>query len=165
MAGGAWIIDLHNISEHFAFWARSLTSLENVFLIFLALQCKIQGIFLAKKVVGHNFWTEGPTDLRWTSLSYIFDALFGDTPLGHIFFAPGIPGSDKKRLKRAICYWQQADRQEQLLLKRATLACGDNCGNSGYQDQGFAGRSIFQQGGARQGWKFAKCGKRSKKTQ
>ena len=86
MVGMAWIIDLHNISEHFAFWARSLSGLENVFLIFLALQCKIQGIFLAKKVVGHNFWTEGPTDLRWTSLSYIFDALFGDTPLGHIFF-------------------------------------------------------------------------------
>ena len=87
MVGMAWIIDLHNISEHFAFWARSLSGLENVFLIFLALQCKIQGIFLAKKVVGHNFWTEGPTDLRSTPLSYIFGALFGDTPLGHIFFA------------------------------------------------------------------------------
>ena len=85
MVGRAWIIDLHNISEHFAFWARSLTSLENVFLIFLALQCKIQGIFLAKKVVGHNFWTEGPTDLRSTFLSCIFDAFLGDTPLDHIF--------------------------------------------------------------------------------
>ena len=29
---------------------------------------------------------EGPTDLRSTSLSYIFDALFGDTSLDHIFF-------------------------------------------------------------------------------
>ena len=66
-------------------WARPETWLEIVSLIFLALQCKIQGIFFAKKVVGHNFWTEGPTDLRLTFLSCIFDALFGDTPLDHIF--------------------------------------------------------------------------------
>ena len=66
-------------------WARPETWLEIVSLIFLAAPCKIQGIFFAKKVVGHNFWTEGPTDLRSTSLSYIFDALFGDTPLDHIF--------------------------------------------------------------------------------
>ena len=45
----------------------------------------MQGIFFAKKVVGHNFWTGDPTDLRLTFLSCIFDGLFGDTPLDHIF--------------------------------------------------------------------------------
>ena len=67
-------------------WARPETWLENTLLIFFSTPCKIQGIFFAKKVVGHNFWTEGPTDLRLTFLSCIFDGLFGDTPLGHIFF-------------------------------------------------------------------------------
>ena len=66
-------------------WARPETWLENTLLIFFSAPCKIQGIFFAKKVVGHNFWTEGPTDLRLTFLSCIFDALFGDTPLDHIF--------------------------------------------------------------------------------
>ena len=66
-------------------WARPETWLEIMSLIFLATPCKIQGIFFAKKVVGHNFWTEGPTDLRLTFLSCIFDGLFGDTPLDHIF--------------------------------------------------------------------------------
>ena len=86
MVGTAWILDLLNISDHFAFWTRPLSSLENDVQIFFSLQCKIQGIFLAKKVVGHNFWTEGPTDLRSTFLSCIFDAFLGDTPLDHIFF-------------------------------------------------------------------------------
>ena len=85
MVGTAWILDLLNISDHFAFWTRPLSSLENDIQIFFSLQCKIQGIFLAKKVVGHNFWTEGPTDLRSTFLSCIFDAFLGDTPLDHIF--------------------------------------------------------------------------------
>ena len=85
MVGSAWILDLLNISDHFAFWTRPLSSLENDVQIFFSLQCKIQGIFLAKKVVGHNFWTEGPTDLRSTFLSCIFDAFLGDTPLDHIF--------------------------------------------------------------------------------
>ena len=65
--------------------ARPETWLENTLLIFFSAPCKIQGIFFAKKVVGHNFWTEGPTDLRLTFLSCIFDGLFGDTPLDHIF--------------------------------------------------------------------------------
>ena len=85
MVGTFWILDLLNILDHFAFWTRPLSSLENDVLIFFSLQCKIQGIFLAKKVVGHNFWTEGPTDLWSTFLSCIFDALLGDTPLDHIF--------------------------------------------------------------------------------
>ena len=66
-------------------WARPETWLEIMSLIFFSAPCKIQGIFFAKKVVGHNFWTEGPTDLRLTFLSCIFDGLFGDTPLDHIF--------------------------------------------------------------------------------
>ena len=38
-----------------------------------------------KSIFGYNFWLECPTDLRSTSLSCIFDALFGDTLFGHIF--------------------------------------------------------------------------------
>jgi len=40
-----------------------------------------------KSTFGHNFWLECPRDLWLTSLSCIFDSLFGDTPFGHIFFA------------------------------------------------------------------------------
>ena len=38
-----------------------------------------------KSTFGHNFWLECPRDLWLTSLSCIFDSLFGDTPFGHIF--------------------------------------------------------------------------------
>ena len=40
-----------------------------------------------KSIFGNNFWLEWPTDLRSTPLSYIFNALFRDTPLGHVFCA------------------------------------------------------------------------------
>ena len=90
-------------------WARPETWLEIVLLIFLALQCKIQGIFFAKKVVGHNFWTEGPTDLRSTSLSSIFDAFLGDTPLDHIFsHMPICPYAHMPQI------WCQADADASL---------------------------------------------------
>ena len=55
-----------------------------VSVIFFGSQCKIQGKIDAQIYFGHNFWQEGPTDLRSTPLSYIFDALFRDTPLGHV---------------------------------------------------------------------------------
>ena len=55
-----------------------------VSVIFFGSQCKIQGKIDAHIYFGHNFWQEGPTDLRSTPLSYIFDALFRDTPLGHV---------------------------------------------------------------------------------
>ena len=45
---------------------------------------KIQGNINAKINFGHNFWLEGPTDLRSTLLSYIFYALFRNTPLGYV---------------------------------------------------------------------------------
>ena len=35
-------------------------------------------------ILGHNFWMEGPMDLNSTPLSYIFNALFRDTPLAHL---------------------------------------------------------------------------------
>ena len=35
-------------------------------------------------VTGHNFWLEWPTDLISTPLSYIFNALFRDTPLAYL---------------------------------------------------------------------------------
>ena len=76
MVGRAWIIDLHNISEHFAFWARSLTSLEIILLIFFSIIRQNTRHFFWKQVFGHNFWLECPTDERSTFLSYIFDALF-----------------------------------------------------------------------------------------
>ena len=37
-----------------------------------------------KSILGHNFWMEGPMDLNSTPLSYIFNALFRDTPLAHL---------------------------------------------------------------------------------
>ena len=40
-----------------------------------------------QSILGHNFWLEWPTDVRSTPLSYIFNALFRDTPLGHVFGA------------------------------------------------------------------------------
>ena len=37
-----------------------------------------------KSITGHNFWLVCPTDLRSTSLSCIFNALFRDTPLAYL---------------------------------------------------------------------------------
>ena len=37
-------------------------------------------------VSGYNFWLECPTKVRLTQLSYIFKALFRDTPLAYNFF-------------------------------------------------------------------------------
>ena len=37
-----------------------------------------------KSVTGHNFWLEWPSDLISTPLSYIFNALFRDTPLAYL---------------------------------------------------------------------------------
>ena len=42
---------------------------------------------IQKSFLGDNFWLECPTDLRSTPLSYIFNALFRDTPLGYTFCA------------------------------------------------------------------------------
>ena len=42
---------------------------------------------IQKLLSGNNFWLECPTDLRSAPLSYIFNALFRDTPLGHGFCA------------------------------------------------------------------------------
>ena len=58
-----------------------------VSVIFFGSQCKIQGKIDAQIYFGHNFWQEGPTDLRSTPLSYIFHALFRDTPHGHVYRA------------------------------------------------------------------------------
>ena len=89
-------------------WARPETWLENTLLIFFSAPCKIQGIFFAKKVVGHNFWTEGPTDLRLTFLSCIFDGRFGDTPLDHIFhicpYAHKPVGQNDQVLQKKVFY-------------------------------------------------------------
>ena len=60
------------------------TCQENIVLIFFGSQCKIQGKIDAQIYFGHNFWPEGPTDLWSTPLSYIFHALFRDTPLGYV---------------------------------------------------------------------------------
>ena len=46
---------------------------------------KTQTPKLRKLISGQNFWLECLTDLRSTSLSYIFNVLFRDTPLGHVF--------------------------------------------------------------------------------
>ena len=41
-----------------------------------------------KTITGHDLWLECPTDLRSTPLSYIFNALFTDTPLGYLSSCP-----------------------------------------------------------------------------
>ena len=84
MVGTAWILDLLNISDHFAFWTRPLSSLENDVQIFFRYNVKYKAFSLRKKLLAIT-WTEGPLDLRLTFLRCIFDALFGDTPLDHIF--------------------------------------------------------------------------------
>ena len=38
-----------------------------------------------KSIFGHNFWLECSTDLNSTFLNCIFNALFRDIPLGHVF--------------------------------------------------------------------------------
>ena len=40
-----------------------------------------------KSGFGHNFWLEGPIDLRTTHLNYILQDLFRDTPFDHIWRA------------------------------------------------------------------------------
>ena len=43
----------------------------------------LQRAKLRKSITGHNFWRECPSDLRSTSLSCIFNALFRDTSFAH----------------------------------------------------------------------------------
>ena len=66
------------ILDNFAFLARSENGSETMLLIFLAHKIDAQIYF------GHKFWLEGPMDLRSSPLSYIFHALFRETPLGHV---------------------------------------------------------------------------------
>ena len=53
------------------------------------LQCKLQWAISQKMISGYNFWLECPTKVRSTQLSYIFKALFRDTPLAHSFCNSG----------------------------------------------------------------------------
>ena len=51
------------------------------------LQCKLLQWAISQKLIsGYNFWLECPTKVRSTQLSYIFKALFRDTPLAYNFF-------------------------------------------------------------------------------
>ena len=50
------------------------------------LQCKLQWPISQKMISCYNFWLECPTKVRSTQLSYIFKALFRDTPLAYNFF-------------------------------------------------------------------------------
>ena len=70
---------------------------------FFGSQCKIQGKIDAQTYFGHNFWQEGPTDLRSTPLSYIFDALFRHTPLGHLCRTQ--PNSQIAKLAKYLDIW------------------------------------------------------------
>ena len=56
-----------------------------------------------KSISGHNFWLEWPTDVRSTPLSYIFNALFRDTPLDHVFCAQ--PNSQIAKLAKYLDIW------------------------------------------------------------
>ena len=50
----------------------------------LSAQGDLHGEIPENRFFCDNFWLECPTDLRSTCLSYIFRALFRDTPLGHV---------------------------------------------------------------------------------
>ena len=41
----------------------------------------------AQNWIGHNFWLDGPIDLRTTRLNFFLQDLFRDTPLDHIWNA------------------------------------------------------------------------------
>ena len=58
---------------------------------------------IQKSFLGDNFWLECPTDLRSTPLSYIFNALFRDTPLGHVCRTP--PNSQIAKLAKYLDIW------------------------------------------------------------
>ena len=51
---------------------------------FEVLHCNYNGAIGSKMRFGHNFWLEGPIDLRPTRLNCILQDLFRDTPLDHI---------------------------------------------------------------------------------
>ena len=55
MYGARWIHDILAILDHFAIWARSETCQENIVLVLLGSQCKIQGKINAQINFGHNF--------------------------------------------------------------------------------------------------------------
>ena len=61
------------------------------------------GAIFQKSFSGNNFWLECPTDLRSTPLSYIFDALFRDTPLGHVYHTQ--PNSQIAKLAKYLDIW------------------------------------------------------------
>ena len=54
---------------------------------FEVLHCNYNGAIRPKMIFGHNFWLEGPIDLRPTRLNCILQDLFRDTPLDHILRA------------------------------------------------------------------------------
>ena len=62
-----------------------------------------------KSILGHNFWMECPRDLNSTPLSYIFNALFRDTPLAyfssqHMCHVCHVPFSQKgTKLRKFKC--------------------------------------------------------------
>ena len=58
---------------------------------------------IQKSFLGDNFWLECPTDLRSTPLSYIFNALFRDTPLGHVYRTQ--PNSQIAKLAKYLDIW------------------------------------------------------------
>ena len=54
---------------------------------FEVLHCKYKGSIWPKMRFGHNFWLEGPIDLRPMRLNCILQDLFRDNPLDHIWRA------------------------------------------------------------------------------
>ena len=85
MVGTAWILDLLNISDHFAFWTRPLSSLENDVQIFFRYNVKYKAFSLRKKLLAITFerrvlWTWGQR--FWVA----FLMLFSGIPHLTIFF-------------------------------------------------------------------------------
>ena len=85
MVGTAWILDLLNISDHFAFWTRPLSSLEIDILIFFRYNVKYKAFSLRKKLLAITFerrvlrtWGQHP----WAT----FFMLFSGIPHLAIFF-------------------------------------------------------------------------------
>ena len=85
------ILEFWKFSNLYCYMDQYKDMLENKFCSINApsagtLQCKLQWAISQKMISGYNFWLECPTKVRSTQLSYIFKALFRDTPLAYNFF-------------------------------------------------------------------------------
>ena len=85
MGGTAWILDLLNISDHFAFWTRPLSSLENDVQIFFRYNVKYKAFSLRKKLLAITF--ERRVLRTWGQHPWATFCSFRGYPICPYFFA------------------------------------------------------------------------------